>query len=146
MKFVITCNDINQNVLERPPESATVEIRLADYLEGSDKINFISVIENELTQAFTNIFNNTVAVKLFSDSNIQHLKDSTEVNSYKVSINKNNQVLICGVVSKIGIKGWIFTPAFQAGPSRRYWDSPEEAIGKRVKDYTLIPNTAGDKI
>lgn len=39
--------------------------------------------------------------------------------------------------------GWQFMPYFQASPSRKLWESPERAIGRRLANYRLVPATAG---
>ena len=46
-----------------------------------------------------------------------------------------------GVVSlntnRAGISGWVYTPYYQAGRSRKAWETPEAALKGRVKNYRL---------
>ena len=41
------------------------------------------------------------------------------------------------VVFNERLNGWRFIPRFQGSPSRRVWDTPRAAIGRRLKDYRL---------
>lgn len=60
--------------------------------------------------------------------------------AYRVMSRRGAEELCVGTVHR-NARGWMFIPHFQADPSRKAWASPQGAIGRRVRDYRLVPYT-----
>lgn len=54
----------------------------------------------------------------------------------KVIVTRNGADFLAGTVTLFAA-GWRFVPRFHGGPSRRFWPTPQQAIGRRIRAYRL---------
>jgi hypothetical protein len=57
---------------------------------------------------------------------------------YAVKVEQNGKTLIAGFVTHFD-KGWKFNPLTQNKMSRKFWPTPEAAVKRVWKQFTLEP-------